>query len=750
MSRFAPALLTVVIAIALAAGFWWPLFTGGGFIGGDIYTFFLPQKQFYAETLRNGELPIWNNRVGHGYPVLGESQTGALYPFHILFYTTCDLQTAYNANHLLHYLLAFVLMTAFARSLGVGYGGSLLAALVYVYGWFPARNSLEWAIITGTWLPAALWCAEKCLQTRHWRYGIGLSAVLAIQMLAGHFHLAFMTQLLLAAYVPTRLWWMQPTADDDAVQTTRRMQFGLFVYAMIAAGFALAAVQLLPTLAFKRDSQRAATGDNHRLAQGSMPAEAWSQAVAPWTWYSPAVDRNAELNRITGARDLPTTNLIEAHLYFGLIPLGLALVGLVISCHERQHWPWFFVIAGVVFLFYTPGWMLPVTQHFPGFSFFQGPGRYGLVATFCVAMLAGYGVDRLLAGKRGATLAMAAVFLFGIAGVWWLTASSIDLFEQAKQRHPFELATLEISEQAVLLVGLLGVIAFGFAGLSRHRRTSHQVVLAAVLLVGTALDLWIVSRLTMRAANTPMIADPPIVHLNESPLRKLLNTGDSPPRLYAPGGNLATLFGCSSYPPYLTFGPSAYSDATYRMPDGDVAAKVQNLNRLGITHILTFEELDSSQWPVTLKWQGIDPVFNRALAASNRPAYLYEFHPNQHRGRLFDSGQANSRFVAYRQNRVDIAVQPAKPDRVVMTDLATNGWTVLIDGEPAEAERFEDIFLSVKVPADARSVVWLYRPTALYWGAAISLATLLMLAAIAHIRFWHPNRLRFLDPKPDD
>ena len=750
MSRFAPALLTVVIAFALAAGFWWPLFTGGGFIGGDNYTFFLPQKQFYAETLNSGGLPLWNNRVGHGYPVIGESQTGALYPFHLLFYSACDLQTAYNANHLLHYVLAFVFMTAFARSLGLGCGGSLLAALVYAYGWFPARNSLEWAIITGAWLPAALWCVEKCLQTRHWRYGIGLSSVLAVQMLAGHFHLAFLTQLLLIAYVPARLWWMKPSNDAESIPSTRRMRLGLFLYAMIAAGFALAAVQLLPTLAFKRDSQRATTGDNHRLAQGSMPAEAWSQAVAPWTWYSPAVDRNAELNRITGERDLPTTNLIEAHLYFGLIPLALALIGLVIAFGERRRWPWFFAVMSVLFLLYTPGWILPVTQHLPGFSFFQGPGRYGLVTTFCVAMLAGYGIDRLLDGKRGTALVMGLVFVIGIAGMWWLTASSIDLFDQVKQQHPFELASFEISEQTVVIVGLIGLIAFGFAGLSKHRRTSHQVVLATVILAGTALDLWIVSRLTMRAANTPMIADPPIAHLDESPLRKLLNSGDSPPRLYAPGGNLVTLFGCSSYPPYLTFGPSEYSDAAYQMPDGDVAVKIQHLNRLGITHILTFEELDKSHWPVTLKWQGIDPVFNRALAASNRPVNLYEFHPDQHHGRVFDQGKANARLVQYSVNRVDISVQPSAPDRVVLTDLATDDWTVLIDGDPAEWQRFKDIFLSVNVPADARSVVWLYRPAALYWGAAISLLSLLIFAAIAHVRFWHPNQLRFLDPKPGD
>ena len=74
--------------------------------------------------------------------------------------------------------------------------GAALAALVYTYGWFPSRICLEWAIIGGAWFPAALWCAESCIQTRLWRYGIWLTVILALQMLAGHFTLAFVTQLL--------------------------------------------------------------------------------------------------------------------------------------------------------------------------------------------------------------------------------------------------------------------------------------------------------------------------------------------------------------------------------------------------------------------------------------------------------------------------------------------------------------------------------------------------------------------------
>ncbi|MBW3543325.1 MAG: hypothetical protein KY476_23980, partial [Planctomycetes bacterium] len=61
-------LLAAAAALGLTFAFWPALWRGGGLIGGDIYSYFLPQKVFYAEKLREGELPLWNPLAGHGYP----------------------------------------------------------------------------------------------------------------------------------------------------------------------------------------------------------------------------------------------------------------------------------------------------------------------------------------------------------------------------------------------------------------------------------------------------------------------------------------------------------------------------------------------------------------------------------------------------------------------------------------------------------------------------------------------------------
>ena len=62
----------------------------------------------------------------------------------------------------------------------------------------------------------------------------------------------------------------------------------------------------------------------------------------------------------------------------------------------------FWLIAGLIALVYATGWMLPVAGFIPGFNFFRGPGRYGIVTTWAIALLAGRGLDGLLA-RRDAT-----------------------------------------------------------------------------------------------------------------------------------------------------------------------------------------------------------------------------------------------------------------------------------------------------------------------------------------------------------
>ena len=126
----------------LAVAVWWTLATGGGLVGGDTYPYFFPQKQLMAQAFAKAELPLWHDRTGLGYPLHAESQAGIFYPSNQVLYRLFDVNRAYSFSVILHYGLAFVFAWRFVRTQFVSMWPALLGAVIYVYGWFPARISL--------------------------------------------------------------------------------------------------------------------------------------------------------------------------------------------------------------------------------------------------------------------------------------------------------------------------------------------------------------------------------------------------------------------------------------------------------------------------------------------------------------------------------------------------------------------------------------------------------------------------------
>ena len=687
---------SVLVAVLLTLVFWYPLWTGGGLVGGDIYAYYLPQKAFFADSLRAGVLPDWNNFVGHGYPQIAESQTGVFYPLHWALYPLFSLNAAYSASIVAHYVLAFLATCLYGRRIGLSYLGSGLAALVYTYGWFPPRICLEWSITGGAWLPLALWCAESLLQTRFWRYALLLTLVLAMQMLAGHFMLAFITQVTLFLYVPLRLWFAAGDLPEDTKSSRWAVCGGLAVAA--AAAFFVAAVQLLPTWELKRLSQRQSVTDEHDPGYGYIPPLYLTQIALPWVWYPEESSFNSTMT--PGG---PRSNRVEAHLYFGLIPLALLLYGMWCSrkAVDRRLGVW--LILGLAALVYTTGWLLPVTQHLPGFSFFEGPGRFGVVTTLAAGLIAGAGFANLYRQCPSAAR--------------WLLSMVMPT------------AARRFSPGMGVAVRCLVVIAVFW---------------------GTVVDLFKVSRLVTFAV---LVEDPPANHLAASPLRRYFAERSQPSRIFSEAKNLPSLLGTATEPVYLGLGPSQYFDPQLNLPNPlpystpPTKEQLDWFHRAGVTHFLSFAPVDERRWSARLVWEGADLFLNRALGRRDQAEFqLYELAGG--RGRVAWEGLASNRsaqVTAYRPNEVAIAADSPAGGELVLTDLAYPGWEVSVDGTRRQPVIVEKMFRGVELSPGKHAVIWTYRPTSVYWGAGISVSMVVILMAVAHVRYWHP---RIFERKP--
>ncbi len=216
--------------------------------------------------------------------------------------------------------------------------------------------------------------------------------VLVLQVLPGHFQLAFMTQfgvLLILAWSAVERW------GGRASGALIECRWSLFVSACagqrglrwrVAAVFPLAAVQLWPTarLADLAAGQR----DFEYLSGFASTPFHLVNLVAPGFFHRSPLWRPL-------VWDPFHTSPEEQLAYIGLVPLFLAGMALV---REWRRDP-AVRLLGIVFLVtfvlslgpYVPGFRFLIAL--PGFSFFRAPSRWMLAASLALALLAGKGFD---------------------------------------------------------------------------------------------------------------------------------------------------------------------------------------------------------------------------------------------------------------------------------------------------------------------------------------------------------------------
>ena len=130
-------------------------------VGGDVTQFFLGLMGFLSEALHEGELPVWNDLWGYGFPGLAESQMGVFYPPHAILYGRMftDLlktqepftEAAYVTSLVLHTLWGGLGAFWAARRMGVSGVGSALAAFAWSSsGFFLIHLAHPWGYTSGS------------------------------------------------------------------------------------------------------------------------------------------------------------------------------------------------------------------------------------------------------------------------------------------------------------------------------------------------------------------------------------------------------------------------------------------------------------------------------------------------------------------------------------------------------------------------------------------------------------------------
>jgi hypothetical protein len=394
-----PALIPPLIVALLLL----PVLAGFEPVGGDPDLMYRPIKTELARGLRAGQLPYWSDHFGIGTPLIAESHVAAFYPPNWVFYRFFRTATAYRLSLWVHFVALAAATYAYARVLGFSTSASALSALSFSLCGFQAVHTVHEPFYTlMPYVPLCLLLAHQYAATGRLAWLAALALAWGTQLTAGHFQIQMWTAGLVLV---TGSWKVL------AEHLPRSRWVGLA--AALVWGACVAWVQLRLTweltwvARFDRPIQY--------LANYSFPISHWPAWALPELYLGRQTPKSDHYWSDLG------TNPGEATAYVGVVPLILACVGLLAARRDRPLTPWRWLAPLAFTLAVLPRWWpegFLLLAQVPGFGWFRAPARYTLLSSLALALLAGRGLDRSIAGSRfraGLVLALG----LGLASLLW-------------------------------------------------------------------------------------------------------------------------------------------------------------------------------------------------------------------------------------------------------------------------------------------------------------------------------------------
>ncbi|MBI4778505.1 YfhO family protein [Candidatus Desantisbacteria bacterium] len=348
------------------------------FLRGDLLIYFYPMKLFYAENLKEFNLPLWLPHNQCGFPLLAVGNLGFFYPINLLLFFSLPTLIAINLTFIIHYILAGVFTYFYAKVIGLSRFSAIISGLIFMFSGFLLAHLQHIDILTtAIWLPLILIFMEKILSEGNKTpvYVILAGISIGIQILAGHQQITLYSLSCISLYFFFGVLYRHPHKIPTFL--------GTFMLIMLI-GFGIGAIQMIPTYELLSLSDRGG-GISLKYANSFnfLPMN-FITFVLPYFL--------GDLTTYYGK-----WNFEEGYAYVGIFTLILLLFGIFKKPGNRYIY--FFstvlILSAILMLgsitpLYTALWHLPV------FNAMRAPARFAYLLTFSTAIIAGFGASCLI------------------------------------------------------------------------------------------------------------------------------------------------------------------------------------------------------------------------------------------------------------------------------------------------------------------------------------------------------------------
>jgi hypothetical protein len=389
------AILTLTL---FTLAFFWRVFSppsyfvAGDFGGSDFTDLFIPFKKLLQQSYQEGKFPFWTEKIGAGFPLLGEGEIQNFYPGNLLF-LIFPFIWAFNLNLFLATLGIGVFTFFLARSLRLRRVSSLFAASAFAFSGPFILNLKHLTILTtAMWLPLELILSRLFFQRKNQgkrRIFLFLALCFALQFLSASPQITLLSVIACGFFFIIFSFPKKPKGQRALLSGKQISSFADSVWPLLFAlllGLGLGASQVFPSLEAKTYSTRADSFIPAETRQFALTPKASITFVIPFALANPA---HPPAYETTGPLFWETCG------YIGLSTLILAIGGLFFLKKDRLFYFLFFLGLSSLLLSFGANLPLGFIHKFPPFNAFRVPGRFLILTDFSLAFLAAKFLDSL-------------------------------------------------------------------------------------------------------------------------------------------------------------------------------------------------------------------------------------------------------------------------------------------------------------------------------------------------------------------
>lgn len=744
-------------AILLACPFicFWKIFLAHAdysfFYTNDAAQHSYPWYQYIGRWVHGGIIPLWDLALQSGRPLLGEMRPGVLYPFNLLLWIFTGTKQGIPLFSMdVFVVLAVVMASLFeyrlARYLGLGRYASIIAAIVYGYGGFITENATwQQAILNSViWLPLLVLLFLRACRADTGKarttFTISSGMVLGVMILAGHIQPpvhAILCLALLAVYLP----YSTPTRPLHI--SLRRPV--LLLAGTLVVGALTAAPQLVTSWEYGRQSLRWLGWDS--LA----PLNAL--AHIPYAWGG-----HFERGHIQDIYSSINPGLWAGADYFGVAPILLAIAAFLFVREKSARFFKITLVFGILF------WLGEFSvlhglmyRLIPLIDKVRQPCRAIFIVHFCLATLAGFGVDSLVRAIRSRDKKIfygfftILLWIGGIVAGVFLTAGMLAIIFKASSMTD---DALEWTLRFALLL-LTATTLFYLRQAGRIRLGTFR----GLLLILVAFDLFsffsysILSRYGYNAKNNffplthyaPNDATRFLVGRAQHDLSRVEVLEDALPL------NSGMVHGYQEITGFTMTGLEQY----YRFrginwnPQSVIPRLLNRRYIISRTALTGFREImqdpikvyedpeamDRVAWiPHALVLRDSAAVTNALNAASFNPrttvlvtSDYVELIPPELRADNLQTpdnlpSAGSARVLTYQPNKIMVATSATRRGIILLSEIYYPGWRAKLDGMPVPIIRADQVLRAVVIPEGEHKIEFIYRPTFFFPSLWLSMA----------------------------